>query len=106
MKQNIPVMVPLALALSMGSAFAGVDPFLEYNCMGMSAPSSEESAATAVAAKRASIAVAKTDKSSAGSSTARSAQAGAIQLAVLAHGVGAAASTAAPPPNGSASRER
>jgi hypothetical protein len=86
MKQRLLAIIPLAC--SMTSAFAGADPFLEYNCMGMSGPSAEAAVASAAAAKPASPAVLKKDKSLAASSTAGGASNGAAQVVATADRTG------------------
>ena len=47
MKLKLLTMVPLACVMI--PAFAGSDPFLEYNCMGQSAPSAEAPVLSAAA---------------------------------------------------------
>jgi len=82
MKQHLLAIIPLAC--SMTSAFAGTDAFLEYNCMGMSGPSAEATVVSAVAAKPASTAALKKDKSLAASSMAGGASSGTAQVVAMA----------------------
>jgi len=69
MRKNLLAIVPLACAMT--SVFAGTDPFLEYNCMGLSGPSIEATVVSTVAAKPAMTAVLKKNKSLGASSMAR-----------------------------------
>lgn len=75
---NKTFLTAVLLACSTTSAFAGMDPYLEYNAMGLAAPSGESPVAHAVAAKPAVTAVAKKNKSLGEPRMARSTVTGAV----------------------------
>jgi hypothetical protein len=75
---NKTFLTAVLLACSMTSVLAGTDPYLEYNCAGLPAPSNEASVVSAVAAKPALTSVAKRNKSSGASGIARSTVTGGV----------------------------
>jgi hypothetical protein len=82
MNKTLLAAIPLACAVT--SVFAGPDPYLEYNCMGLSAPSTEAPVVYAAAAKPALTAVAKKTRSLAAPGMARSTVTGAVGAVAVA----------------------